>query len=73
MREGLKLTTPLQTVLQMYYQHYKSPALAHAHALLRRARRLDEVLGAVADIVASSRTTPASNYAPMSYLGTGVN
>lgn len=82
MWEGLELTTPLQTALQMYCQQYKSPALAHTHALLRKARRLDQVLGSVADVLASSRTTPISNhtqcsrcksnYAPMFYP-TGAN
>jgi len=73
-----KLTlTSLQTALQVYCQQYKSPALAHTHALLRKARRLDQVLGSVADVLASSRTAPAgnhtkcsrckSNYSPMFY------
>jgi hypothetical protein len=73
-----KLTlASLQTALQVYCQQYKSPALAHTHALLRKARRLDQVLGSVADVLASSRTTPTinhtqcsrckSNYSPMFY------
>ena len=73
-----KLTSvALQTALQVYCQQYKSPALAHTHALLRKARRLDQVLGSVADVLASSRTTQTtshtqcirckSNYSPMFY------
>ena len=77
-RENGRLTsTSLQTALQVYCQQYKSPALAHTHALLRKARRLDQVLGSVADVLASSRTAPTanhtqcsrckSNYSPMFY------
>jgi len=60
------LTSISQTALQVYCQQYKSPALAHTHALLRKARRLDQVLGSVADVLASSRTTPTTNHAQCS-------
>lgn len=64
----------LQTALQVYCQAYKQAAVSQAHGLLRKARRLDTILG-VRDTVHAMPTTSEpvcyrchSQFSPSFYL-----
>ncbi len=63
-----------QTTLQLYCRNYKQADVGQTHALLRKARRLDQILEASASASASAeRSSTASVYeSGASTPGTGV-
>ena len=48
------LTHPEQPALQVYCQIYKQAPVAQAHALLRKARRLDQILNIRTDAIVNT-------------------
>lgn len=64
----------LQTALQVYCQAYKQARTGQAHGLLRKARRLDQIMNIRADVPAAAEPSPEprcyrcrTEYSPVFY------